>query len=135
AHGGVPGRLDHATVVRGDAVVLAVVDQDVGIRNAGHGTVEVMDRRRPVRHATAVVVVEAGIDVREVHRLGIDEGRTTYRAFSGNAGAGEQQPGECARLAQRIVLVVHEGHVDYVIAVVIVLVAADREIRKLRLRQ
>src|SRR5678816_3949529 len=76
AHGGVPGRLDLAGVVSDDAVVLAVVEHDVGIGDAGHRTVQVVDGQGPVAHATPVVVIESGIDSRKIHRLGIDEFRT-----------------------------------------------------------
>ena len=37
-----------AGVVRGDAVVLAVVDQNIGIRDAGRRAVQIVDRRGPV---------------------------------------------------------------------------------------
>src|SRR5690606_22588720 len=69
AHRSVPGGLDPAGVVRGDAVVLAVVDQHIGIGNAGRRTVQVVDGRGPVGHAIAVVAVEPGVDPREIHRL------------------------------------------------------------------
>jgi len=116
-------------VVGGDAVVLAVVDQDVGVRLATHRAVEVVDCCSAIRHAAAVVVIEAGIDVGKIHRLGIDEFRTGYRAFSSDRRAGEQQPGECTGLATFIVLVIHECCVHYLMTVVVELVATNRKIR------
>ena len=79
-------------VVSGDAVVLAVVDQDIGVTHATHRAVEVVDCCSAISHATAVVVIEAGIDVRKIHRLGIDEFRTSDGAFGSDRRAGEQQP-------------------------------------------
>ena len=37
-----------AGVVQHDAVVLAVVDQNIGIRDAGRRAVQIVDRRGPV---------------------------------------------------------------------------------------
>src|SRR5690606_11769275 len=69
AHTGVPRRMDRAAVVDGDAVVLAVMEQDVGGTHAGRGAVQIVDRQRAVGHATPVVIVEPGVDVREIHGL------------------------------------------------------------------
>src|SRR4029079_12156858 len=55
AHRGVPGWLDLARVVGGDAVVLAVVEQNIGIRDAGRRAVQIVDRRGPVGRTTPVV--------------------------------------------------------------------------------
>ena len=57
--------MDLAAVVGDDAVVLAVVEQDVGIGDAGHRTVQVVDGQGPVGVATPVVVIEPGIDISE----------------------------------------------------------------------
>src|SRR6185369_15732267 len=57
-HRGVPGWVDRAGVVRGDAVVLAVMDQHIGIRDAGGRAVQIVDRRGPVGRSTPVVAVE-----------------------------------------------------------------------------
>ena len=122
-------------VVSGDAVVLAVVDQDVGVRLATHRAVEVVDCGGPIRHATAVVVIEAGIDVRKIHWFGIDEFRTSDGAFGSDRRAGEQQPRKRAGLATFIVLIIHEGGVHHFMTVIVELVAADREIRNQALRQ
>src|SRR5688572_7586930 len=43
AHRGVPGGMNRTAVVSDDAVVLAVVEHDVGIGDAGHRTVQVVD--------------------------------------------------------------------------------------------
>src|SRR5262245_52188602 len=80
AHRGVPGRLDLAGVVGDDAVVLAVVEHDVGIGDAGHRTVQVAERQGPILGAAAVVIIEPGIVFRELDRLGVDEFRTADRA-------------------------------------------------------
>src|SRR6185369_15606761 len=66
-HRGVPGRLDLAGVVRGDAIVLAVVDQNIGVRNAGRRSVDIVDRRGPIGRTTPVVTVKPGVDLREIH--------------------------------------------------------------------
>ena len=81
-----------AGVVRGDAVVLAVVDQNIGVRDAGRRAVQIVDRQGPVGHSTPVVTIEPGVDFRKVHGLGIDELRTLDGVFGGNPGAREQQP-------------------------------------------
>jgi hypothetical protein len=49
--------------------------------------------------------------------------------------AGVEQVGDRARLAGGVVLEVHERDVIQVVQVIVELVAADREIRELRLRQ
>ena len=135
AHRGVPGGMDLAAVVGDDAVVLAVVDHDVGIGDAGGRTVQVVDRRGPIGRAAPVVVVESGIDVGEIDRLGVDVFRARDRAFGADPRAGEQQIGQGAGLAHGVVLVIHEGRVHHVDPVVIVFEAADREVRQGRLGQ
>ena len=81
-----------AGVVRGDAVVLAVVDQNIGIRDAGRRAVQIVDRRGPVGRTPPVVTIKPGVDFRKVHGLGIDELRTLDGVFGGNPGARKQQP-------------------------------------------
>src|SRR5690606_18349058 len=132
AQHGVPGLLHLAGGIGGDAVVLAVVEQDVGVTHAGGRAVQVVDGQALVGTGTAVVVVEPPVDVREVHRLGIDVLRALDGVLGGDAGAGEQQPGQRARLAGLVVLVVHERGVRHVDAIVVVLVATDREVGDLR---
>ena len=85
--------------------------------------------------AAAVVVIEAGIEIREIDRLGVDELRTLDGAVGTEPRAREQQEGQCAGLALLVVLEVHEGGVDHIIAVIVVLVAADGEVRNFWLRQ
>ena len=123
---GMPGRLDLAAVIRRGAVELAVVQQDIGVSDAGRGAVEVVDRQGAVRRSTPVVVVESLVVLREMHRLGIDVLRRLDGVLRRDARTGEQQPGERAGLAPGIVLVVHEGRVGHVDPVVVVLVAMDR---------
>src|SRR5690606_24959635 len=69
---GVPRGMDLAGVVDRDAIVLPVVEQDVGVTLAGRRAVQVVDRQRAIGHTTPVVVVEPGVDVREIHGLGVD---------------------------------------------------------------
>src|SRR5687767_13242544 len=135
AHGGVPGRLDLAGAVSDDAVVLAVVEHDVGIADARHRTVQVVDGQGPVAHATTVVVIESGIDFRKIYRLGIDEFRTADRASGTDPRAREQQPGKRSGFSPIVVLEIHERCVHHIIAVIVVFVTADREIRYSPLRE
>ena len=135
AHRGVPGGMNRTAVVSDDAVVLAVVEHDVGIGDAGHRTVQVVDGQGPVAHATPVVVIESGIDFRKIHRLGIDEFRTADGASGTDPRAREQQPGKRSRFSPIVVLEIHERRVHHIIAVIVVFVAADREIRNSPLRQ
>src|SRR5262249_2194089 len=99
AHRGVPGGMNRTAVVSDDAVVLAVVEHDVGIADAGHRTVQVVDGQGPVAHATPVVVIESGIDFRKIHRLGIDEFCTADAASGTDPRAREQQPGKRSRFS------------------------------------
>src|SRR6186713_3049680 len=135
AHGGVPGRLDLAGAVSDDAVVLAVVKHDVGIADARHRTVQVVDGQGPVAHATPVVVIESGIDFRKIYRLGIDEFRAADGASGTDPRAREQQPGKRSRFSSVVVLEIHERRVRHIIAVVVVFVAADREVGNQAFRQ
>src|SRR5690606_4130949 len=66
AHRGVPGRMDFTGVVGDDAVILAVMEHDVGIGDAGHRSVQVVDRQGPICVAAAVIVIESGIEFREI---------------------------------------------------------------------
>src|SRR5688572_17863936 len=67
AHGGVPGGMNVAGVVRGDVVVLAVVNQDIGIRLAADRAVQVLEARGPPRHTTPVVIIKSAVDFRKMH--------------------------------------------------------------------
>ena len=71
--------MNHTAVVRGDAVVLAIVQQDMRIWDSGHRTVQVAERQGPICVAAAVIVIEPGIEFREIDRLGVDE----FRAADG----------------------------------------------------
>src|SRR5439155_26639495 len=95
-HRGVLGAVKYAGVVWGDAVVRGVVDQNIGIRAAGRRAVQGVARRGPVGRTTPVVTVEPGVDLREIHGLGIDVFRTLDCVFGGNRGARIQQPGKRA---------------------------------------
>src|SRR5690606_30296024 len=82
AQHGIPGLLDLAAGVRGDAVVLAVVQKDVGVTHAGRRAVQVVDGQSLPGSTAPVVVVEPGVDVREVHLLRVD----VLRALDGVLG-------------------------------------------------
>ncbi len=120
--------MDHTGVVSDDAVVLAVVEHDVGIGDAGHRTVQVVDRQGPIGVAAAVIIIEPGIVFREIHRLGVDELRATDGASGTEPRTREQQEGQRARLATVVVLEIHECRVHHIIAVIVIFVAADREV-------
>ncbi len=111
------------------------VQQDIGVGNARRRTVQIVDRQGPVGRTTPVVIVEPGIDLREIHGLGIDVFRTLDGVFSSDPRAREQQPGERSCSALLVVLVIHECRVRHVNAVVVVLVAADREVGNQAFRQ
>src|SRR5690606_7114721 len=89
AHGGVPGRMDFTGVVRDDAVILAVMEQDLGIGDAGHRPVQVPERQGPICVAAAVIIIEPRIEFREIDRLGVDEFRTLDRASGTESRARE----------------------------------------------
>src|SRR5690606_11231869 len=76
ANRGVPGAVDVAAVVGGNRVVLAVVEQDVGVGLAAHRAVKIVDRQRAPCTAAAVVVVEAPVVFREMYGFRIHEGQT-----------------------------------------------------------
>ena len=122
-------------VVGDDAVILAVVEHDVGIWDAGHRAVQVVDRQGPIGVAAAVIIIEPGIVCREINRLGVDEFRSLDSAVGTEPRAREQQEGQRACLALVVVLEIHECRVHHIIAVIVVFVAADGEIRNGRLRQ
>ena len=132
----VPGGMDFTAGVGDHAVVLAVVEHDVGIGDAGHRTVQVVDRQGPICVAAAVIIIEPGIVFREIYRLGVDE----FRATDGASGTraphfSEQQEGKRSCLSPVVVLEIHECRVHHIIAVIIILVAADREVRDTGLGQ
>src|SRR5690606_18963991 len=128
AHIGVPALAQLALVVRVDA---GDVDH-VRVLHAGDRAVTVVEHRGLVDGVAVIVVAPLVLDRREVHRLGIHELRALDVVVRAHAEAGEQQVGDRAGLADRVVLVVHEGGVLHLVEHVVVLVAADREVRKLR---
>ena len=68
---------------------------------------------------------------REIHRLGVDEFHALEGVIGADPEAAEQQVRDRSRLASGVVLVIPEGGIHHVMTV-IVLVAADREIRQVR---
>src|SRR5690606_16121696 len=100
----VPGRLDLAGFFVGrDAVVHAVVDEDVGIGAAAERAVEIPDHRGLPGNAAPVVVAPLALHRREIHGLRVDE----LHALDGVVGAdGEariHQVRERARLPSSVV--------------------------------
>ncbi len=129
AHSGVPRGLNFAGFfISGDAVVFTIMDQDEGVTHATHRAVQIVDHCVPVGNTTPVVIIESGIDVREIHRLRINEFRTLDGAFGSDRRAREQQPGKRACFAHVVVLVVHESDIFHFVVEIVILVAADREI-------
>src|SRR5690606_16437248 len=120
AQHGIPGLLDLAAGVRGHAVVLAVVQQDVGVTHAGRRAVQVVDGQALPGSTAPVVVVEPGVDVGEVHRLRVDVLRALDGVLGGYARARVHQPGQRAGFAGLAVLVVHESRVFHVNAIVVI---------------
>ena len=87
-------------VVGDDAVVLAVVEHDVGIGDAGHRTVQVVDRQGPVGRATPVVVVEPGYRICGKYTgLALTNFAPLMVLSVADPGAREQQEGERSRLS------------------------------------
>src|SRR5262249_30211164 len=84
AHRSVPSGLDLTRfLVGGDAVVGAVVQENVGIGDTAHRAVLVVDRRGLPGHAVQIIVGPLALHRREIHRLGVDE----FRALDGVLGA------------------------------------------------
>src|SRR5690606_28174041 len=89
AHGGVPvGLRLTGRLVESDAdVVDAVVDEDVGIRDAAHRAVLVVNHGGLPSHAVPIVVAPLALHRREVHRLRVDELRTLDGVLGADPGA------------------------------------------------
>ena len=134
AHRSVPGGLDLTGLrVDCDAVVDAVVDENVGIGTTAERAVLVVDHR--------------GLPGRTAVQLSLPHLRSIGGKYTGLALTNFtrsmallvltpklviHQVGDRSRLASGVVLVVPEGDVHHVMTVVVVLVAADREIRHCR---
>src|SRR5688572_18403114 len=102
AHRRVPRGLDLTGLCVGcDAVVDAVVDENVGIGASAERTVLVADRRGLVGLAVAIVVGPPGVALhrREVHRLGVLEFHLLDGVVGADPEAGKQQVRECSGLA------------------------------------
>src|SRR5687767_10631529 len=80
-----------AGVVRGDAVVLAVMDQNIGVGDAGRRPVQIVDGHGPVANTTWVVTIKPGFNLRKVPGLGFDVLRTWTVFFGSTPGAVNQQ--------------------------------------------
>src|SRR6185503_7961202 len=84
AHGSVPGGLDLTGFCVGcDAVVDAVVDEDVGIGDTADRAVLVSDHRGLIGRAASIIVAPLTLHRREIHRLCVDE----FHALGGVVGA------------------------------------------------
>src|SRR5690606_1120149 len=132
AHRSAPGGLHFTAVERAQE---ADVVHDVGIGRARDRAVLVVDRGGTPAGAATIVVAPLLRDLGEVHRLGVDELHLLDGVVCAGREAGEQQVGERTGLARGVVLVVAEGGVLHEMQEVVVLVAADREVRHIRLRQ
>src|SRR5690606_22356014 len=123
--------------IHGHARVHAVVHEEVGVGAGAKRAVLVADHRRLVGRAVAVVVGPPGVAVhwRGIYRPGDLESDLLDGVIGAHAEAGVQQVGDGAGLARVVVLEVAEGGTHHIMAGIVVLVTADREIGQLRLRQ
>src|SRR5688572_8607252 len=138
AHGSVPGGLDLTGFrVDGDAVVDAVVDENVGIGTTAERAVLVSVRRGLIGRTASIVAGPLAVvrHRREIHRLGVDEFQALEGVIGADPEAAKQQVRDGSRLASGVVLVIPKGGIHHVMTVVVVFVAADREIRQFALRQ
>src|SRR6185369_13271224 len=138
AHGSVPGGLDlTGFCVDRDAVVDAVIDEHVGIGTTAERAVLVAERRGLIGRTASVVAGPLPVvrHRREIHRLGVDEFQALESVIGADPEAAEHQVRDRSRLASGVVLVIPEGGIHHVMTVIVVLVAADREIRQFDLRQ
>src|SRR5215475_6619758 len=136
AYRSVPGGLDLTGHCIGcDAVVGAVVEENVGVGHTAHRAVLVVDHRGLPGHTIQIVVVLLTLHRWEIHWFGVDEFRVLDGVFGTDTGARIHQVRERSRLASGVVLEIPEGDIHHVMTVVVVLVAADREIRHFGLRQ
>jgi hypothetical protein len=124
-------------VVDGDAVVDAVVDENVGIGTGAERAVPVVVRRGPIGRTASIIAGPLGIarHRREIHRLGVDEFHALEGVIGTDPEAAKQQVRDRSRFASGVVLEIHEGGIHDVMTVIVVLVAVDREIRECGLRQ
>src|SRR5690606_19949549 len=136
AYRSVPGGLDLTGFCIGrDAVVHAVVDEDVGIGDAAERAVQVADDRGLPGRAASVVVAPLAHHRREIHRLGVPEVSALAGIVAADSEARLHEVRERSGLPSRVVLVVHESGVHHVMTQIVVLVTADWEIRQHWLRQ
>src|SRR5687768_14732428 len=138
AHGSVPGGLDlTGFCVDCDAVVDAVVDENVGIGTTAERAVLVAERRGLIRRTASIIAGPRAVVLhrREIYRLGVDEFQALEGVIGADPEAAEHQVRDRSRLASGVVLVIPEGGIHHVMTVIVVLVAADREIRQCGLRQ
>src|SRR4029434_5309053 len=110
AHGAVPGGLDlTGFCVDCDAVVDAVVDENVGIGTTAERAVLVAVRRGPIGRTASNIASPLTLHRREIHRLGVDE----FHALEGVIGAAPeaaiQQVRDRSRLESGVVLTLPEG--------------------------
>src|SRR4029450_3418763 len=107
AHGSVPGGLDLTGFrVDCDAVVDAVVDENVGIGTTAERAVLVAVRRGLIGRTASIVAGPLAVvrHRREIHRLGIDEFQALEGVIGADPEAAKQQVRDCSRLASGVVL-------------------------------
>ena len=115
--------------------VIFVVDENEGVRDTVDRAVHVVEDRGLIAAVAVIVVAPLVLHRREIHRLGVDEFRALHGVVGAHAEAGIQQVGDRSRLAGGVVLEIDEGVIVQFVMVVVVLVAADREIRQCGFRQ
>ena len=113
------------------------MDQNVGIGTTAERAVPVTVRRGLIGRTASIIAGPLAVVFhrREIHRLGIDEFQALEGVVGADPEAAKQQVRDRSRLASGVVLVIHEGRILDVMTVIVVFVAADREIRNARLRQ
>src|SRR6266478_4103127 len=127
AHGSVPGGLDlTGSCVDCDAVVDAVIDENVGIGTTAERAVLVADHRGLIGRTASIIVAPLTLHRREIHRLGVGEFHALDGVVGADPEAGIQQVSHRSRLASGVVLEVPEGDILHVMTVIVVLVAVDR---------
>src|SRR5690606_29190987 len=91
ANGRVPSGLELTSPVDRDALVLALVQDDVGVRDTADRAVRVVEHRGPEAPIAVIVVAPLALHRREIHGLRVDEVRARDGVVRAHSEAGEQQ--------------------------------------------